>query len=130
MSKKEEFENQEHQNQKEQEVSNQNQELSEVEKQVTPLVKVPINDYQKAAFIDFSFNSGVPAFKNSTMLGLLNAGNTKASCEQLMKWVFAGNCKQGTKDCVDVGNGKWKLKLTGLVKRRELEMKYCLGEIK
>lgn len=106
------------------------QELTEVEEQITPLIKVPINDYQKAAFIDFSFNTGVPAFKNSTMLGLLNAGNTRASCEQLMKWVFAGSCKQGTKDCVQTSSGGWKLKLNGLVERRDLEMKYCIGEIK
>lgn len=106
------------------------QELTEVEKEITPLIKVKINDYQKAAFLDFSFNNGVSAFKNSTMLGYLNAGNTKSSCEQLMRWVFAGSCKQGTKDCVQTSNGKWKLKLEGLVKRRGLEMNYCLGEIK
>jgi lysozyme len=105
-------------------------EAQEIEKRITPLIKTPINDYQKAAFIDFAYNKGIDAFKNSTILGLLNAGNIKASCEQLTRWVFAGNCKQGTKDCVEVSKGKWKLKLEGLVTRSELEMKYCLGEIK
>lgn len=102
----------------------------EIEKQISPLIKVKINDYQKAAFIDFSYNKGVNAFKNSTMLGLLNAGNTVAACKQLTRWVFAGNCKQGEKDCIETSKGVWKFKLGGLVTRSELEMKYCLGEIK
>lgn len=105
-------------------------ELQEIENKITPLIKTPINDYQKAAFLDFSYNKGVESFRTSTMLGYLNAGNVKASCEQLVKWVFAGNCKQGQKDCVKVGEGVWKFKLKGLVDRSGLEMKYCLGEIK
>ena len=105
-------------------------ELAEVEKQITPLIKVPVNDYQKAAFLDFSYNLGVGAFKNSSVLGFLNAGNTKASCEAMMKYVFAGDCREGQKGCVLTASGKWKLKLNGLIERRGLEMKYCLGEIK
>jgi len=42
---------------------------------------------------------------------------------------FAGDCKEGQKNCVLTASGKWKLKLNGLVERRNLEMKYCLGEI-
>lgn len=105
-------------------------ELDEIEKQITPMIKAPINDYQKAAFLDFSYNVGVSAFQKSSVLGFLNAGNTKASCESLMKYVFAGDCKEGQKNCVLTASGKWKLKLNGLVERRNLEMKYCLGEIK
>ena len=106
------------------------QELQEIEGKITPMIKVPINDYQKAAFLDFSYNLGVGAFQKSSVLGFLNAGNTKAACEKLMEYVFAGSCKQGMKDCVQTPNGKWKFKFEGLVKRRELEMKYCLGDIK
>jgi lysozyme len=105
-------------------------ELAEIEKQITPMIKVSVNDYQKAAFLDFSYNVGVGAFQKSSVLGFLNAGNTKASCESLMKYVFAGDCKEGQKNCVLTASGKWKLKLNGLVERRNLEMKYCLGEIK
>jgi len=105
-------------------------ELEEIEKQITPMIKAPINDYQKAAFLDFSYNVGVGAFQKSSVLGFLNAGNTKASCESLMKYVFAGDCKEGQKNCVLTASGKWKSKLNGLVERRNLEMKYCLGEIK
>lgn len=105
-------------------------ELQEVESKILPMIKAPINDYQRAAFVDFAYNKGVGAFQSSTMLGYLNAGNTKAACEQLTRWVFAGNCKKGTKDCVETSKGVYKLKLQGLVKRSELEMKFCLGEIK
>jgi lysozyme len=106
------------------------QELQEIENKITPMIKVQINDYQKAAFLDFSYNLGVGAFQKSSILGLMNAGNTKAACTRLMEYVFAGSCKQGMKDCVQTSSGKWKFKLNGLVKRRELEMKYCLGDIK
>ncbi len=106
------------------------QELQEIEEKITPMIKVPVNDYQKAAFLDFSYNLGVTAFQKSSILGLMNAGNTKAACARLMEYVFAGSCKQGQKDCVQTSSGKWKFKLNGLVKRRELEMKYCLGDIK
>jgi lysozyme len=105
-------------------------ELSEIEKQITPMIKVHINDYQKAAFIDLSYNLGVVGFKKSSVLGFLNAGNIAASCEALMRYVFAGDCKKGQRDCVLTSSGKWKFKLQGLVERRKLEMKYCLGEIK
>jgi len=106
------------------------QELQEIEHKITPMIKVPVNDYQKAAFLDFSYNLGTTAFQKSSILGLMNAGNTKAACTRLMEYVFAGQCKQGMKDCVLTASGKWKLKLNGLVERRNLEMKYCLGEIK
>ena len=105
-------------------------ELQEVEHKILPMIKAPINDYQKAGFIDFAYNKGVGAFQKSTMLGYFNAGNTKAACEQLTRWVFAGNCKQGERDCVQVSKDVWKFKLQGLVTRSELEMKFCLGTIK
>ena len=106
------------------------QELQEIEHKITPMIKVQINDYQKAAFLDFSYNLGTTAFQKSSILGLMNAGNTKAACARLMEYVFAGSCKQGMKDCVQTSSGKWKFKFNGLVKRRELEMKYCHGDIK
>ncbi len=106
------------------------QELREIEHKITPMIKVPVNDYQKAAFLDFSYNLGTTAFQKSSILGLMNAGNTKAACTRLMEYVFAGSCKEGMKDCVQTSSGKWKFKFNGLVTRRELEMKYCLGDIK
>ena len=104
-------------------------ELQEIEAKITPMIKVQINDYQKAAFLDFAYHKGVNNFKQSTMLGLMNAGNTKAACQQMVRWVFSGSCKQGQKDCVEVSKDVWKFRFEGMVVRSELEMKYCLGNV-
>ncbi|MDI9095793.1 lysozyme, partial [Providencia rettgeri] len=54
--------------------------------QVDRLVKVPINDYTKAALYSFAFNVGTNAFARSTMLKKLNAGDQYGACEELKKW--------------------------------------------
>lgn len=69
-----------------------------------------ISEYQKAALISFSYNVGITAFRNSTLLKMLNSGNHEGACEQLSRWVHAG--------------GK---KLRGLVSRRADEREWCLG---
>ncbi|HCR4096373.1 TPA: lysozyme [Providencia rettgeri] len=80
--------------------------------QVDRLVKVPINDYTKAALYSFAFNVGTGAFAKSTMLKKLNAGDQYGACEELKKWVYAG--------------GKvW----CGLVNRREAEAAICHGNL-
>lgn len=77
-------------------------------KAVDESVKVKLNDYQKAALYSFTYNTGVGAFKSSTLLKKLNAGNTKGACDELRRWTYAGG-KQ------------WK----GLVTRREIERELC-----
>jgi len=77
-------------------------------KAVDESVKVKLNDYQKAALYSFTYNAGVGAFKSSTLLKKLNAGNTKGACDELRRWTYAGG-KQ------------WK----GLVTRREIERELC-----
>lgn len=71
-------------------------------------VKVPTNEYQKAALISFSYNVGVRAFENSTLLRDLNAGRYQHACDGLKAWVYAGG-------------RKWK----GLINRREVEHEVC-----
>lgn len=71
-------------------------------------VKVPTNEYQKAALISFSYNVGVTAFERSSLLRQLNAGNYQAACDGLRQWTYAGG-KQ------------WK----GLMNRREVEREVC-----
>lgn len=71
-------------------------------------VKVPTNEYQKAALISFSYNVGVAAFERSSLLRQLNAGNYQAACDGLRQWTYAGG-KQ------------WK----GLMNRREVEREVC-----
>ncbi|EMF4353493.1 lysozyme [Providencia huaxiensis] len=80
--------------------------------QVDRLVKVPINDYTKAALYSFAFNVGTNAFARSTMLKKLNAGDQYGACEELKKWVY-------------VKNKVWR----GLVNRREAEAAICHGNL-
>ncbi|ENL8515687.1 lysozyme [Providencia rettgeri] len=56
--------------------------------QVDRLVKVPINDYTKAALYSFAFNVGTNAFARPTMLKKLNIGDQYGACEELKKWVY------------------------------------------
>jgi lysozyme len=79
---------------------------------VDRLVKVSLKDYEKAAFISFTFNTGIGNFKRSTMLKYINEGRIEAACHELPRWVYA--------------KGK---KLKGLVNRRQAEMELCLGNL-
>ena len=65
--------------------------------------------YTQAAFNDFSYNLGNGAFCRSTAARHLRAGDVKAACFEIGKFIYAG--------------GKV---LKGLVKRRQLEQTYCL----
>lgn len=71
---------------------------------VNSLVTVPLNQNQFDALVDFTFNDGVGAFKNSTLLRLLNAGDYVGANAQFALWVNSG--------------GK---RLPGLVTRRAAE---------
>jgi len=75
-------------------------------------IKVPLTDYQHAAFLSFCFNVGIKACTSSTAFKLLNEGRYAEACGQLLRWNKAG--------------GKV---LQGLVKRRESEYKVCTGQI-
>ena len=87
--------------------------LKEHDKQLMSAVKVPFkSDYQHAAMLSFVYNAGLGNFSSSTMLKKLNAKDYIGSCEELTKWVYAK-----------------KQKLKGLVIRRSLEYKYCIGEV-
>lgn len=78
-------------------------------KSVDRSVKVPASEYQKAALISFSYNVGVSAFENSSLLRNLNAGNYAQACEGLKVWIYAGG-------------RKWK----GLMNRRDIENEVCM----
>lgn len=71
---------------------------------------VPLTDNQRDALILFAFNEGVEAFRTSTLLRLLNAGDYDSVPVQLMRWVYAKNKKTGKKE---ISNG--------LVNRRTAE---------
>lgn len=87
--------------------------LSSHDKQMMNLVRVPLTDYQHAAFLSFTYNVGVGNFKSSTMLRKLNSKDYEGACEEFSKWVYAK-----------------KQKLNGLVTRRQQEREMCLGKTK
>jgi lysozyme len=83
---------------------------------VKALVKVPLNENQFSALVSFVFNVGQEAFRKSTLLKLLNAGDYSSVPKQLDRWVY------GT-----VNNEK--VILGGLKRRREAEGKLFMGEL-
>lgn len=60
------------------------------ENNINKLVKVPLTQGQFDALVSFEFNIGYGAFKNSTLLKLLNAGKYRESAEQFTRWVYSG----------------------------------------
>ena len=66
---------------------------------------------QEVAFTDAVYNAGPKIACHSTLNRLANQGDMRGACRQLSRWVYAGGKVQ-----------------TGLVKRRNTEMKVCLGK--
>lgn len=85
---------------------------------VARLVKVKIPPTLEASLIDFVLNVGVGNFSSSTLLKELNAGNTGAACDQLLRWVYVKkkDCRIPTNNC------------SGIPKRRDLERDWCMGK--
>ena len=88
------------------------QDLDRFKDAVNQRVTVDLEQNQYDALVSFSFNVGVGAFRDSTLLRLLNEGQYGEVPAQLLRWVKAG--------------GKT---VQGLVNRRENEIKLWNGEI-
>lgn len=58
---------------------------------VNQLVRVPLTQYEHDALVSFVFNVGAGAFKSSTLLRRLNAGERTAVPAQLLRWTRAGS---------------------------------------
>lgn len=80
------------------------------ERAVNSAVKVPLKQNQFDALVSLTYNIGVGAFKNSTLLKMLNSGDYKGAANQFDVWINAG------------GN-----RLLGLVRRRAIEKKLFLA---
>lgn len=78
--------------------------LIEFEHTVNSSVKVPLNQNQFDALVSLAYNIGSSAFKSSTLVKKLNAGDYKGAADQFNVWVNAG--------------GK---RIQGLVNRRDRE---------
>ena len=66
------------------------QRVQQLGKSIDPLVRVAINDNQKAALCDFAYNLGIHALQDSTLLKLLNEGQMDAAANEFEKWDRAG----------------------------------------
>lgn len=80
------------------------EDVVEAEDCVNSVVKVPLTQNQFDSLVSFVFNVGVNAFRSSTMLKRLNAGDYEGAANQFSRWVY--------------DNGK---RINGLVLRRKLE---------
>ena len=86
-----------------------NADLQSVARQIDPAIDADIPDTMRGALYSFAYNVGVSAFKSSTLLRLINKGDSAGACDQLRRWKYAGG-------------KEWK----GLVNRREIEREVCV----
>lgn len=75
-------------------------------------VKVPLSQNEYDAWVKFTYNIGASAFCKSTAVRLLNAGNYRGACDQMLRWVYVKNNK-----------------IQGLVNRRKQEHALCISDL-
>ena len=83
-------------------------ECAECARGVTEAVKVDINQNQFDALVSFTYNLGIGAFRGSTLLKKINAGEFDEAAKEFDRWVHI------------IENGA-KKKLEGLINRRQEE---------
>lgn len=74
-------------------------------------ITVPLYQHEFDAYVSLAYNIGTGAFCRSTLVRKLNAKDYAGACEEIRRWNKAG--------------GKV---LPGLVKRRDVEYRTCMGE--
>lgn len=62
--------------------------IAQTENTIRSLVKVPLNENQKISLVSLVFNIGSTAFKNSTLLKLLNDGDYNKASLEFPRWVY------------------------------------------
>ena len=78
---------------------------------VRKCVKVPLYPHEFSAYTSFTYNVGIGAFCNSTLLKRLNAGQYDVACAELLRWNRSGGRV-----------------VRGLTLRRQAEYKECTGQ--
>ena len=81
--------------------------LNDAESSVLRLIRVPLQDGQFDALVDFTFNLGGGALQRSTLRSCLNRGEYSDAANELPKWCMAGG-------------RKWKALFDRRVKERNL----------
>lgn len=72
------------------------QDLDDAENTVNDATKVPLTQNQFEALVSFTFNTGIEAYRTSTLLRLLNAGRYDDVPTQLRRWIRSqGQIVQG-----------------------------------
>lgn len=64
--------------------------LVKAETCVTNAVKTPVSQAEFDALVSFTFNVGCQAFRNSTLLRMVNRGEMDEAAEQFLRWNRAG----------------------------------------
>lgn len=62
------------------------QDMARIEKEIRPAITRDLSDNQRAAVVSFAFNVGANAFKSSTLLKKINAGDTQGAAAEFMRW--------------------------------------------
>ncbi|ONP26183.1 glycoside hydrolase family 24 [Burkholderia cenocepacia] len=101
--------------------------ISEADKAVQRLVKVPLSEGERIAYTDFAFNAGAANLAASTLPKKVNAGDRVGACHELPRWTCA-TVEKGKGDATGTcaTRDRSKKQLPGLVKRRAAGMKLCL----
>jgi len=90
--------------------------VNEAADEVKRIVTVPLTEPERAAVISFcAYNIGQGKCSTSTFLKELNAGDRKAACAQINRWIYDGgrDCRIRSNDCY------------GQVIRRQQETALC-----
>jgi len=66
------------------------QEVEKVERQLTGLIRVSVNDNQFSALVSFVYNLGSGRFSGSTLRQRLNRGDYEGAANEFWKWRRAG----------------------------------------
>ena len=86
------------------------QDVQRFEGALKQCVRVPLHQHEYDAFLSLAYNIGPGAFCGSTLVRVLNAGQYREACDQILRW----DRFQGAP-------------LRGLTLRRQAEHRQCLG---